>query len=60
MQQRDKLIEEIWRIEGWGISLTLSPLSFAKFLTSKGDSPLELHLASFSSPLLSNGSVTSR
>jgi hypothetical protein len=32
MQRRDKLIEEIWHIEGWGISLTLSPLSFAMFL----------------------------
>jgi hypothetical protein len=32
MQRRDKLIEEIWHIEGWGISLTLSPLSFAKLL----------------------------
>ena len=31
MQQRDKLIEEIRRIKGWGMSLTLSFAKSAKF-----------------------------
>ena len=32
MQQRDKVIEEIRRIEGWGINLTPSPQSSQSLL----------------------------